>query len=299
MSLTASFLTVLSVVSLLAPSRLGQTGGFSQPLQERLQRQLDSFWRTSEIPGVTAGIALQDGTSLGLAAGYSDLELRTPMKPDDRMLAASVGKTFVAAIVLQLVQQGEIGLDDPLQKWLGKEEWFDRLSNSQDIKVRMLLNHTSGVAPHLESRRFVEILQADRDKVWHPEELISLSLERPALFKAGTDWAYSDTNYILLGMIVERITHQPYYKTLQDRLLKPLGLRDTIPSDSRKVPGLVPGYQSPDSPIGSGKTIVDGRFYINLQYEWTGGGLASTSRDLARWARAVYEGQAFSPPIAR
>ncbi len=298
MDLITPALILLSSFIFAEPAAILQDPSPGQPAQQ-LQEQLDSFWRSHDLPGVTAGIALKDGTSMGLAAGFSDLEARTPMQPDDRMLAASVGKTFVAAIVLQLIQEGRVSLEDSLRKWLGGEEWFDRLSNSSDIRIRMLLNHTSGVVPHLETDLFTKILEADRDKAWHPEELISLSLGQPALFQAGTGWAYSDTNYILVGMVIERVTKRPYYETLEDRLLEPLGLNDTLPSDSRRIPGLVQGYLGSEAHFGVSKTLEKGRFFINLQYEWTGGGLASTSRDLAQWAMALYEGQAFSPELLK
>jgi len=111
----------------------------------------------------------------------------------------------------------------------------------------------------------------------------------------GEGWDYSDTNYIVLGMIVERVTGRRYYDEVKRRLLGPLKLRRTFPSDSRRIPGLAQGYAGADNPFGGTDAMIarDGRFAINPQFEWTGGGIASTAEDLARWARALYEGRAF------
>ena len=147
-------------------------------------------------------MALADGKSFGLAVGYSDREAKTPMKPSDLMLQGSVGKTYAAALAMQLVKEGKIGLDDKIEKYLGKEKWFARLPNAEEITVRMLMNHTSGLVRYEFKEQFTKDLTADVDKVWKPEELISYIFDTKAPFEAGKGWDYSDTNYIVLGMIM-------------------------------------------------------------------------------------------------
>ena len=98
-------------------------------LKKDLQAKLDEWHAAGKFPGATLGVVLANGESFGLAVGYSDRDLKTPMKPDDRMLAGSVGKTFALATALQLVKEGKIGLDDKIEKYFGKEPWFDRLPN--------------------------------------------------------------------------------------------------------------------------------------------------------------------------
>jgi D-alanyl-D-alanine carboxypeptidase len=224
--------------------------------------------------------------------GYSDIESESPLKPAQRMLAGSIGKTFVSAVTLQLVDEGKLDLDDRIEKWMGKEPWFDRLPNARQITLRMLMNHTSGIPEHVLNKDFIKTLLEQPDKVWKPEELIAFILDRAPLFEAGEGWAYADTNYILVGMVFERVSGRTVYGEIARRFLNPLRLKGTTPSNSRVILGLIPGYVSPNSPFGfEGRTIIDGKFVVNPQMEWCGGGFASTAEDLAKWARALYEGR--------
>ena len=266
--------------------------------QRRAASTLDSIRTAGQFPGITAGVVLADGYAFGLASGLSDTALRIPMKPTDRLLQGSVGKTYVAAVALQLVHEGKLALDDRVAAHLGHEPWFARLANGSDITIRQLMNHTSGVVRYEFKPEFTRDLTANPDRSWAPAELIAYLLDTPAPFAAGAGWEYSDSNYILLGMIIERVTGNRYYDEMRRRLLEPLQLRNTVPSDGRVIPGLVQGYAGPNNPFGgTDAMLIGGRFAINPQFEWTGGGIASTSEDLARWAKALYEGRAFDPSL--
>lgn len=263
-------------------------------LKRELQSRLSDWHKAGKFPGATIGVALADGSSFGLAIGVSNLAANKQMKPSDRMLAGSVGKTYAAAVALQLIKEGKIGLDDKISKYLGREKWFARLPNANNITVRQLMNHTSGLVRYEFKEQFTKDLTANPVKVWKPEELISYIFDTKAPFEAGKGWDYSDTNYIVLGMIIEKVTGKKFYGLAKNRLLKPLDLNDTLPSDSRKIPGLVQGYAGQNNPFGgTDEMISNGKFAVNPQFEWTGGGYASTSEDLARWAKAMYEGKAF------
>ena len=269
-------------------------------LRERLQQRLDAIHSQGNFPGATAGFVLADGTALALATGYSDRSRRIAMKPTDRMLAASIGKTFVSAIMMQLVWEGKVNLDDPLQKWFGEQDWFPRLPNAKHLTIRMLMNHSSGIVAYEVNPQFNRDLSANPDRVWRPEELVGYLLDREPAFEAGKGWVYSDTNYILVGMIIEKATGNPYYQELQSRLLDPLGLKDTLPSNSRIIPGLVQGYIASTRQTTSFFPLIrQGRFMFNPQFEWTGGGLASTSLDISRWFKALYEGRAFDKSLLK
>jgi D-alanyl-D-alanine carboxypeptidase len=264
----------------------------------RLQSVLDSIHAAGRFPGVTAGVVLGDGTSFGLASGFADTAARIPMTPAARLLQGSVGKTYVAAVALQLVHEGKLRLDEKVATYLGNEPWYARLANGADVTVRQLMNHTSGIVRYEFKPEFTRDLTASPTKVWQPRELIAYLLDSPAPFAPGQGWEYSDSNYILLGMIIERVTGNSYYAEMQRRLLTPLDLRNTVPSNSQTIPGLVQGYAGPNNPFGgTDAMVVDGRFTINPQFEWTGGGIASTSEDLARWAKALYEGRAFDSSL--
>ncbi len=268
------------------------------PLPTALQRKLDEWHKAGSFPGATLGVVLANGESFALAVGYSHRESKTPMKPNDRMLAGSVGKTFAAATALQLIKEGKIGLDDKIEKYLGREPWFSRLPNAKDITVRQLMNHSSGLVRYEFKEQFTKDLTANPDKVWKPAELVAYLLDEKAPFEAGKGWDYSDTNYIVLGMIIEKVTGKRFYDEANRRVLKPLKLTDTIPQDGPRLKGVVQGYAGPNNPFGgTDEMIVNGKFAINPQFEWTGGGYASTAHDLARWAKMIYEGKAFSADL--
>jgi D-alanyl-D-alanine carboxypeptidase len=267
-------------------------------LKTALQSKLDEWHKAASFPGATLGVVFANGESFGLAVGFSDRETKTRMKPHDRMLAGSVGKTFAAATALQLIKEGKIGLDDKIEKYLGREPWFSRLPNANDITVRQLMNHTSGLVRYEFKDEFTKDLTANPQKTWKPAELLSYLLDEKPPFAAGQGWDYSDTNYIVLGMIIEKVTGREFYDEANRRLLKPLKLNDTIPQDGPKLKGLVQGYAGPNNPFGGKDAMIqNGKFTINPQFEWTGGGYVSTAQDLARWAKMIYEGKAFSPAL--
>jgi D-alanyl-D-alanine carboxypeptidase len=156
----------------------------------------------------------------------------------------------------------------------------------------MLMNHTSGIPEHVERSDFVDAIRSEPDKHWTPLELLSYDFDRKPVMPAG--FSYADTNYILLAYIAERVSGEPMYQQIRKRLLSPRGLHDTIPSINRVLPGLICGYSMANSPFKvQGRTLKDGKLAINPQVEWAGGGFLSTSADLARWAKDIYEGRAF------
>ena len=260
-------------------------------LRDRLQATLDSLHAAGRFPGATAGIALPDGEVIALAVGSADTARDIPMRPDVRMLAGSVGKTYVAAVAVQLVREGRLDLDARVSRWLGNEPWFERLPNAADVTVRHLLTHTSGIQRYEFKPAVTELLTREPDKVWTPEERVGFVLGDTPPFRAGEGWEYSDTNYILVGMLIERITGRDLHAEIRRRILEPHGLRNTVPSDRRDVPGVVQGYAGANNPFGgTDAMITDGRMAVNPQMEWAGGGFATTAAELARWAKLLYEG---------
>jgi len=293
----AKFLFLITITIALACSAIGaQTTkpADENALRQKLQARLDEWYKAGKFAGATLGVCQADGICFALATGFSDFEKKTPMKPNDIMAAGSVGKTYALAVALQLVKEGKIKLDERVEKYLGTEKWFARLPNARTITVRQLMNHTSGLVRYEFKDQFTKDLTANPDKVWKPEELVAYLLDEKAPFEAGKGWDYSDTNYIVLGMIIEKVTGKKFYDEAARRVLKPLKFQNTHPQDRREIKGLIQGYAGSDNPFG-GKDLVleNGKFIINPQFEWTGGGFVSNSEDLARWAKSMYEGQAF------
>jgi D-alanyl-D-alanine carboxypeptidase len=270
----------------------------TEALHNQLRSKFAELHKAGSFPGGTAGFAFADGTTLGIAVGVSDRTAGTPMKPLDRLLLGSVGKTFVSAVALQLVHERKFALDDPISKFFGSEAWFKRIAHADKVTVRHLMTHTSGLVRYEFNPKFTADLTANPDKVWSGEDRLAYLFDAKPPFAPGEGWEYSDTNYIVLGMIIERTGGAPYYEQLRTRILQPHRLTNTVPADSRSVPGLVQGYAGANNPFGgSDEMIKDGRFAINPQFEWTGGGLATTAVDLANWAKLLYEGKVVSPAL--
>jgi len=270
-------------------------------LARRIQAALDSIQARDDFPGATAAYVLADGTTGEFATGLADLETRTPMRPDARMLGASTGKTYVAATALALAKEGRLSLGDPVSRWLGREDWYSRIPNAATITVRQLLTHSSGLPDHVYDPRYPAERERQRraDREWFatPRYVIEFILDQPARFAPGTGFHYSDTGYHLAGLVVEAACGCRYYDEATRRFLTPLGLDRTSPSDHRDLPGLVPGYLDETNHFGlPTKTTVDGKLVWNPRSEWTGGGMVTNSRDLARWAKALYEGKALAVP---
>jgi len=267
-------------------------------LEARLQARLDSLVLPVGVPGMTLGVALPDGSVVGLAAGFADTARGLPMTPEAKMLQGSVGKTYFGAVALQLVAEGRLALDARVADYLGDEPWFDRLPNAQTVTVRQLMNHTSGIVRYETSPGFLTDLSLDPMRSFTPVQRLAYLFDQDPPFAAGEGWDYSDTNYILVAMILERLTGRSAYDEIRRRLLQPLGLEDTMASDRPDIPGLVQGYAGVGNPFGGfDEMLKDGQLALNPQFEWGGGGFASTAPDLARWTRAVQEGRAFDPTL--
>jgi D-alanyl-D-alanine carboxypeptidase len=288
-----------AVVALgLAPLAAQQPAPRAATLEQRLQATFDDLHKAGSFPGGTAAVTLPDGRVIPLAVGVSDRRAGTPMRTSDRLLTGSTGKTYASAVALLLVQDGRLGLDDPIAKWLGTEPWFGRIAHARRITVRHLMTHTSGLVRYELNPKFIADLNAQPDRVWTTADRLAYLFDAAPPFEPGAGWEYSDTNFIVLGAIIERAGGSSYYDQLRRRILEPFKLADTIPVESRVVPGLAQGYAGEKNPFGlPDEVIANGRFAINPQFEWTGGGLAVTAPDLARWGWLLYGGKVLEQPM--
>lgn len=262
----------------------------------------DAFAESATRPGISVGFCTSAaGRDAGsVAIGLADREITRPLEADDRLLSGSIGKTYVAILALQLVATGELDLDAKANRYLAGETWFTELANADEITIRSLLEHSSGLTRYVYKAELQRAVIQDPDRVWTPASRLEFIRDDPARFDVGRGFGYADSNYIVLGAILERITGQDLYTALDRRVLGPAGLHDTVPADSRRVAGLVPGYLGTPEVFGIGpKSIVDGAFVINPQLEWAGGGFASTARDLARWAWRFGQGCDLPRPLWR
>ncbi|RYZ43530.1 MAG: class A beta-lactamase-related serine hydrolase, partial [Myxococcaceae bacterium] len=195
-------------------------GPLCDRLAPRLQDALEEAASAGDFPGVTASLRLQDCTWRG-SAGVSRVEPATGLKVEDRLRVGSITKSFVAVVALQLQAEGRLSLDAPLATWVPDFPRADRIS------VRQLLNHTSGAFNYTQSQEFLAQAEASPGKTWTPEELIAYGAAQSPSFEPGARWEYSNTNYILLGHILESVTGTPLAQQLRTRILEPLDLDST------------------------------------------------------------------------
>ena len=269
-------------------------------IEERCLERLWGLFEERGFPGASVALVLPDGSELALPIGYADRETEREMTEDDLLLSGSIGKTYVTAAyhhMARVTHPDALELDQPVAEHLGELEWYARLPNAETVTVGQLLRHESGIGRYVFKPAFFATCLEQPDRVWKPSELLAYVFDDPPLFPAGEGWAYSDTNYIVLGMVLEKVSGKRFYDYVTEHLLTPHGFDQTVPSDRRRIPGLTQGYVVSTKSFGMPDRILEeGRFCYNPQFEWCGGGYASTARDLARWARVLYRDEAFDVP---
>ncbi len=262
----------------------------SQSPAEAVRLRFEEIFKASTLPGLSACVILKDGTTLTMAAGFADEYKDEPLTSEHRFLAGSTGKTFFAALAMQLEKEGAFKLTDRLSEFLGKQTWYSRLPNATEVTLEQLMRHQSGIPEHLDNPAFAEALKKDPLKVWSPDALVEYSLDKPALFKAGEGWSYSDTNYILLAMAIEAKTGRKCYDMIKERFLS--GLPSTEPSVKAAYPKFANGNHASALLIEQGWAMKNGKLKVNPQLEWAGGGYITNPRDLATWIRRLVSGDA-------
>ena len=220
-----------------------------------------------------------------LAAGTADRSTGAPATPGDRFRIASNTKAFVATVVLQLVGEGRLSLDDPVSR---------RLPGLADrVTVRELLDHTSGIPDPTEDSHFFDpyFVRHDWGYVYRPRDVITLALREPPAFPPGTGYRYSNTNYLLAGLVIEAVTGHSAVSEIQHRLIGPLGLRDTsFPVTDPHIHGRhLHGYDKSYTDVST----------FSPSYDWTAGAMISTTADLATFYRALYGGRLLAPAQQR
>jgi D-alanyl-D-alanine carboxypeptidase len=277
--------TIASLVVLLpdAASEVHDTSAV-QAETGRLQRIVRGLVADG-APGAVAVVRTDDATRRA-AAGVALLSPSVPIKAADRFRIASVTKTFVATVVLQLEAEGRLDIDDAVERWRP-----GLVPNGSSITLRELLNHTSGLFSFTDDPALTKALIADPGRHWSPHELLSVAFSHPALFPPGTGWSYSNTNYVLLGLVVEAATGSTLEQQLQERILTPLALAATsFPAGTAIEGRFAHGYVGPHPglPIRRG-TLLDVTI-LNPSYTWGEGNMVSNGPDLTTFFRALLGG---------
>ncbi|MCX2718016.1 serine hydrolase domain-containing protein [Lentiprolixibacter aurantiacus] len=261
---------------------------------DAVDERLDEIWTEANVPGISLSIVFPDGTTETLTRGYADIEKGIEMSSDTKMLGGSTGKVFYSVVALQLIGEGKIKLDEPIYNAMSDYPWFSQIPNAKQLTVRSLMRHETGIPRYVFSETFQEDVTVDVNKKWKPEELLSYIFDSEPLFDVGTDFAYSDTNYIILGMLIEKVTGNSLYDEVQTRVLDKAGLKNVVPQTGRSFQKIAQGYNAPDDSFFPGLQFdKEGKSNYNLQFEWAGGGLVITTHDLAILGKKIYEGQMF------
>ena len=238
------------------------TDAVTSYVQQEMQRQ--------HIPGLALLVARGGKIVRAEGFGLANVELQVPVKPETVFQSGSVGKQFTATAVMMLVEEGKIGLDDPLTKY-----FKDAPVAWNDVTVRELLSHTAGFGDYPE--------KFDFRKDWTEEELIKTVASIPLAYPPGTKWEYSNLGYLTLGILIHRVTGEFYGDFLQQRIFQPLGMQTTrIISEADIVANRAAGYQLVKGELKNQEwvapmvnTTADGSLYFSIL-------------DLAKWDAALY-----------
>jgi D-alanyl-D-alanine carboxypeptidase len=286
--------------ALAGPSRAGARGAtpaspaagrFDPELARRLQQALDDVVASSSgtIPGTILHVERAGHGSWSGTAGLGQLDPDVAIRPGDRFCAGSIVKPFVATTVLQLVEGGRFTLDATLPGVLPADV-TDRFPSAPQVTVRMLLGHRSGL-PDWSTAATDAAAARDPGRVWRVSEFLDLAAAQPPAFPPGTDYGYSNTNYTLLGLVVERATGRGWRDEVTDRVIEPLELKETA------LPA--PGNRALGEPHAHGYMEVDGQRIdataVDPSMAGAAGGhaLVTTVGDLVRFLDALLAGRLF------
>ncbi|MFE2107432.1 serine hydrolase domain-containing protein [Kitasatospora sp. NPDC059463] len=257
----------------------------SPELQAQLDEAIQQVMQQAGIPGVQVGLWIRGQGSYLRAFGVADKETGAPMTEQLNMRIGSETKTFTATAVLQLVDEGLIGLDDPIATYL------DGVPCGEDIRVRDLLDMRSGLFPYSEDDDFVNAFLDDPDRVFTPEELLAYGYRHENEFAPGSRFQYSNSNYILLGLLVERVSGRSLEEFVHDRITAPSGLRHTLFPRGTELPEPYAHGYTDQTPTGA---VADSTHW-NPSWAWAAGALVSDLRDLRHWAEDLVAGTLLSP----
>jgi len=258
-----------------------------------------AFWTVGGLDLKAVGWVLMAAGVVGLvrsgertwqgASGLGDLRGKRPARAGDRFRVGSVTKSFVATLVLQLVGEGGLSLDGNLERWLP-----GLVPNGETITVRQLLNHTSGLYNYTDDL-------PEPPRSFRPKELVAIATGHKPLFAPGARFSYSNTNYILAGMLIERVTGQRLADQLRQRIFQPLGLGDTeLPATQERIAGPhVRGYAPPDEDwqVSDGSARLVDVTEMDTSWGWAAGAMVSTTADLARFYQALLGGRLLRPEL--
>ena len=250
---------------------------------QRVQEVLDAAVVEYNVPGAILALGDMSGNTRIWTSGLAELETGKSMSKDLHFPIGSVTKSYTATMVLQLVDDGLIKLEEPIGKYLP-----GLVPRENKITIRLLLEMRSGLGDYGPNPEFEKFMEPNPLQACTPEQLVKFSLDKTG--EPDKEFHYTNTNYILLGMLIEKVTNNSFGNEMQRRILQPLGMSHTFMLREMKMPTpYAHGYRYEE-----GK-VVDGTYSIHPSLFWTAGGIVSTAADQLIWAEALLEGRLLSP----
>ncbi len=237
------------------------------------------------VPGVMVSLSAPGKGEYVRAFGVADKATGAPMKTDMNMRIGSVTKTFTVTALLRLVDQGKVGLDDPIGKYVAG------VPNGERITLRQLAEMRSGLFNYSEDEGFFKALTSDPRRPFTPQELLSYAFRHPVLFEPGAKFSYCNTNLVLLGLVVEKVTGEPLQKVVTDQVIKPAGLRHTLFPTGAEFPS--PHARGYTDQTATGK--VEDAAGWDPSWGWAAGAMTSDLDDLRSWAGTLATGTLLTP----
>jgi len=251
---------------------------------DKVDEYIDAEMRKQKIPGLSLAV-VQAGKVVKMKGyGLANVELNVPVTPSTVYELQSITKSFIACGIMLLVEDGKIGLEDKITKYLSglPDAW-------RDVTVRQMLTHTSGIPSFVQDQGSGQAIIAFAQKVSSSEEIVGWAAARPLKFAPGEARKYSSTGYHLLGMIIEKVTGKPWGQFLHERIFAPLAMTSTrVYSSEDIIPNRASGYLR----FGD---LKNGLWFTPAYRESAAGGLVSTVEDMARWEIALEAGTILKP----
>src|SRR3954463_570292 len=243
-------------------------GGTEQASEAALDAALEKSFQESGAPGVVAAGQSPEYTWIR-ALGVADRTSKEPMTPDVHHRIGSVTKTFTISLLLQAESEGLLSLDDSI------DQYIDGIPNGDKITLRQMANMTSGIASYTENKQWQNEFFSDHERVWKPEELVQVGIKDSPLFDPGTQWNYSNTNLVILGLVLQQVTGEPIDQLYREGIIEPLDLKGTsFPGADPSIPEpYAQGYTLQGQ--SSGAEPVDATNW-NPSPDWTAGEMIST-----------------------
>ncbi|NUW33287.1 beta-lactamase family protein [Nonomuraea sp. SMC257] len=272
-----------------AAARRTGDASYSSYSSADFRHDLDAL-HSAGVVGVQGRVITEDGRQWTAASGAADTRTGRPVPVRGHYRIGSNTKTFVAVVVIQLAAEGRLGLDDTVDTWLPGVVRGNG-NDGREITIRQLLQHTSGLYDYIADLgpRDAESFERERLRRHQPEELVAAAMRHAP---ASHDWSYSNTNYVLAGMIIERVTGRPWGQEVERRVIRPLGLRDTsVPGEETELPR---PYARAYQQWRPGGPLTDVTVNTPTSYD-SAGSMISTTADLSRFFRALLGGRLLKP----